>query len=50
MTGIGAEEYLFRVEIYEPWSSGEKLNFTSKETAVQYVPQNKEARLVKIPR
>ena len=49
MKGIGPEEYLFRVEMYEPWTSGEKLNFTAKEIAVQYVPQTKEARLVKIP-
>ncbi len=49
MKGIGAEEYLFRVEMYEPWSSGEKLNFTSKEIAVQYVPQTREGKLVKIP-
>ena len=49
MKGIGAEEYLFRVEMYELWSSGEKLNFTSKEIAVQYVPQIREERLVKIP-
>ena len=35
--------------MYEPWSSGEKLNFTSKEITVQYVPQTREARLVKIP-
>ena len=49
MKGIGAEEYLFRVEMYEPWSSGEKLNFTSKEIVVQYVPQTREGRLVKIP-
>jgi hypothetical protein len=49
MRGILAGEYLFRVEMYEPWSSGEKLNFTFKEIAVQYVPQTREARLVKIP-
>jgi hypothetical protein len=49
MKGIVANEYLFRVEMYEPWSSGEKLNFTSKEIAVQYVPQNRTDRLVKIP-
>jgi hypothetical protein len=49
MKGIGTGEYLFRVEMYEPWSSGEKLNFTAKEIAVQYVPLTKEARLVKIP-
>jgi hypothetical protein len=49
MKGIVAGEYLIRVEMYEPWSSGEKLNFTFKEIAVQYVPQTREARLVKIP-
>ena len=49
MKGIIAGEYPIRVEMYEPWSSGEKLNFTFKEIAVQYVPQTKEARLVKIP-
>ena len=49
MKGIVAGEYLIRVEMYEPWSSGEKLNFTSKEITVQYVPQTREARLVKIP-
>ena len=30
-------------------SKCEKLNFTSKEIAVQYVPQTIEERLVKIP-
>ena len=35
--------------MYEPWSSSEKLNFTSKEIIVQYVPVTREARLVKIP-
>jgi hypothetical protein len=49
MKGIIAGEYTIRVEMYEPWYSGEKLNFTFKEIAVQYVPQTREARLVKIP-
>ncbi len=49
MKGIIAGEYLIRVEMYEPWSSGEKLNFTFKEITVQYIPQTREARLVKIP-
>jgi hypothetical protein len=49
MKGIGAGEYLFRVEMYELWSSGEKLNFTSREINIQYVPQTRESRLVKIP-
>ena len=49
MKGIGAGNYLIRVEMYEPWSSGEKLDFTAKEINVIYVPQTREARLVKIP-
>jgi len=35
--------------MYEPWSSGEKLNFSFNEITIQYVPQTREARLVKIP-
>ena len=49
MNGIAAGSYLFRVEMYELWSSGEKINFTVKEVVVQYVPQTRESRLVKIP-
>ena len=49
MKGMVAGEYMIRVELYEPWSSGEKLNFTAKEIAVQYVPQTRKSRLVKIP-
>src|SRR5665647_1915278 len=49
MKGIVAGEYQIRVEMYAPWSSGEKLNFTFKEITVQYVPQTRAERLVKIP-
>jgi len=49
MKGIVAGEYRIRAEMYEPWSSGEKLNFTFKEIAVHYVPQTRAERLVKIP-
>ncbi|HEX7482057.1 MAG TPA: hypothetical protein VF350_01130 [Candidatus Bathyarchaeia archaeon] len=49
MKGIVENEYPIRVEMYEPWSSGEKLNFTFKEITILYVPQTREARLVKIP-
>jgi hypothetical protein len=49
MKGINAGDYAIRVEMYEPWSSGEKLNFTVKEIIVQYVSQTRESRLVKIP-
>jgi hypothetical protein len=46
---MDAGEYLIRVEMYEPWSSNEKLNFTLKEVVFQYVPQTREKGLVKIP-
>jgi hypothetical protein len=49
MKGIPEGSYLFRVEMYELWSSGEKLSFTSKDVVVEYVPLTREARLVKIP-
>jgi hypothetical protein len=49
MKGITAGEYLIRVEMYEPWTEGEKLNFTTKEIIVHYVPQTRADRLVKIP-
>jgi hypothetical protein len=47
--GIVAGKYSIRVEMNELWVSGEKLNFTSKEIAVQYVSQTRADRLVKIP-
>jgi hypothetical protein len=49
MKGIGAGTYPIRVEMYELWSDGEKLCFTSKEVTVQYVPQTREPRLIRIP-
>jgi hypothetical protein len=49
MKGIAEGNYLLRVEMYEPWDSGEKLNFTAKEIEVQYVPQTRAKRLVRIP-
>ena len=49
MKGIIAGEYPIRVEMYEPWSSGEKLNFAFKEITVHYVPKTREERYVKIP-
>jgi hypothetical protein len=35
--------------MYELWNSDEKLCFSEKEIAVEYVPQSKESRLVKVP-
>ena len=49
MKGIASGEYQIRIEMYELWSSGDKLNFTFKEITVQYVPQTRAERLVKIP-
>ena len=49
MKEIAAGNYLIRVEMYEPWSSNEKLTFTAKEIFVQYRPQSREAKYVKIP-
>ena len=49
MKGINAGSYTIRVEMYELWSSGEKLSCTSKEVTVEYVPQTRESRLIRIP-
>ena len=49
MKGISAGSHNIKVEMYELWSSGEKLTCTSKEVAVNYVPINKEDRLIRFP-
>jgi hypothetical protein len=49
MTGVGAGQHVLRVEMYEVWSSGEKLTSTSKETTIEYVPLRREDRLKKVP-
>ena len=49
MKGINAGSHLIKVEMYEPWSNGEKLSFASKEVTVEYVPMTRESRLIKIP-
>ena len=49
MKGINAGSYTIKVEMYEPWSNGEKLSFTSKEVTVEYVPKTREFRLIEIP-
>jgi hypothetical protein len=48
MKGMSAGDYVIRVEMYEPWATDEKLNFTFKEITVQYTPQTREDRLVKV--
>jgi hypothetical protein len=49
MKGIPAGSHNIKVEMYELWSSGEKLSQAAKEMTVDYVPQTRESRLVKVP-
>lgn len=49
MKGIPEGPHTIKVEMYELWSSGEKLTCTSKEITAKYVPLNREERLKKIP-
>ena len=49
MKGIPAGPYTIKVEMYELWSSGEKLSEDLKELNVDYVPQTRESRFVKVP-
>ena len=41
--------YHLKIEIYEIWSTGEKLCQTTREITVKYVPQTRQSRLIKIP-
>ena len=49
MTGIEQGQHILRVELYELWSSEEKLTCTSKEATVEYVPLKRDDWLVKVP-
>jgi hypothetical protein len=49
MTGVIAGPHTIKVEMYELWSSGEKLSQAVKEVTIDYVPQTRESRLVKVP-
>jgi len=49
MKGIPAGSHIIKVEMYELWSSGEKLSQAVKEVTVDYVPQTRESKLVKVP-
>ena len=49
MRGIPAGLHTIKIEMYELWSSGEKLSQTTKEVIVEYVPQTRESRLIKVP-
>ena len=49
MKGIPTGNHNIKVEMYELWSSGEKLLQTFKTVTVDYIPINRESRLVKVP-
>jgi hypothetical protein len=49
MKGITAGSHTIKVEMHELWASGEKLNYTSKEVTVEYIPKSREDRLIKVP-
>lgn len=49
MKGVTAGPHIIKVEMYELWSSGEKLSQATKEVNVDYVPQTRESRFVKVP-
>ena len=49
MTGISEGEHTLKVEMYELWSSSEKLYCTSREESIEYVPVKREDRLIRVP-
>jgi hypothetical protein len=49
MKGMVQGRYTVRIEMYEPWSNGEKLNYAFKEMVIAYVPQKRESRYVRVP-
>jgi len=49
MKGIPAGSHTIKVEMYELWSSGEKLSQAVKEVTVDYVPQTRESKFVQVP-
>ncbi len=49
MKGIPSGTHKVTVEMYELWSPDEKLNRTIKDVSIDYVPQTRESRFVKVP-
>jgi hypothetical protein len=47
--GIAKGIYHLKIEMYEDLPSGEKIHQTVREITVNYVPQTRQARLIKIP-
>ena len=49
MKGIPAGPHLIAVEMYELWTTGERLCQVSKEVTVDYAPINRTERLIQVP-
>ncbi len=49
MKGVPAGVHTVKVVMYELWGSSERLCETLKEVTVDYVPQTRQSRLVKVP-
>jgi hypothetical protein len=49
MNGVSAGLHLIKLELYEPSSSGQKLCQTMREMTVDYLPQTRQSRLVRVP-
>ena len=49
VTGISKGQHVLRVEMYELWSSEEKLTSITEEVTIEYIPLRREDRLVKVP-
>ena len=49
MRGIPAGPHTIRVEMYELWSTGERLCEAAKEVTVDYVSVTREEKLVRVP-
>jgi hypothetical protein len=49
MKGMSAGLHRIRVEMYEPWPLQENLYGTSMETTIDYVPQTRESKFIRVP-
>jgi hypothetical protein len=47
--GIAEGTYHLKVKMYEDWPANEKIHQTIREIKVNYIPQTRQARLIKIP-
>jgi hypothetical protein len=49
MKGITGGPHTIKAEMYELWSSDEKLTNASKEVTIEYVPMKREDRMIRVP-